>query len=91
MIKVPQDSNYWKNESKFPCKGPTYPCVICGRPCPKPKFMVWLHMGGTHLVTVEEGEKLRASGKDEGDVGGHPIGSDCLKKHPELKPYAWKV
>jgi hypothetical protein len=22
-----------------------------------------------------------------GDMGGCPIGSDCLRKHPEFKPY----
>lgn len=90
MIRILTNDNYSEMQDRFPCKGDAYPCVICGKPCPTPKFMLWCHMGGSHAVTQEEGEKLNAEGHGGADLGAQPIGVDCLRKHPELKPYVWK-
>jgi hypothetical protein len=53
--------------------------------------MLWCHNGGSDAVTEEEGTKLNAEGREGADLGNQPIGTDCLKKHPELKPYVWKI
>lgn len=57
---------------------------MCGRAVTKPQWTVHLHNGGESLVTEEEAAKLDAAG----DMGCYPIGADCLRKHPEVKPYA---
>jgi hypothetical protein len=62
-------------------------CIICGKECKKPKYWVWEHLGGGTLVTEEESENLNKNGRENADVGCWPIGSDCLKKNPEIKPY----
>jgi hypothetical protein len=65
------------------------PCIVCGRgvKLANHKLFVWVHEGGGHVVTTEEGERLNASGESGADLGSQPIGRDCLKKFPELKPY----
>lgn len=90
MIKINVNQNYELMQEKFPCKGNEIPCVICGKPCSNPKFYIWCHLGGNFAVTAEEGELLNAEGKNNMDLGSHPIGTDCLRKHPELKPYSQK-
>ncbi len=65
------------------------PCVICNRPVKllARTKMVWVHKGGSHVVTVDEGNRLNDAGEAGGDLGGQPIGSDCLRRHPEIVPY----
>jgi hypothetical protein len=59
------------------------PCVICGRGVKEPwKHTVHVYLGFT-LITSEEAENIDPSG----DLGAWPIGANCLKKHPEIKPY----
>lgn len=69
-----------------------YPCVICGRPVNTKghHFMVWVHLGGSHVVTRAEGEWLNANGRAGADLGAQPIGKDCLRRHPEFKAYIIK-
>lgn len=56
--------------------------------CKNPKYYLWVHCGGYVAVTKAEGVRLNADPKTAGgDPGGYPIGADCLKKHPELRPY----
>lgn len=66
-----------------------YACVVCRKPIKTTghKFFVWMHLGGSHVVTKEEGEHLNATGHAGADLGGQPVGRCCLKKFPELKPY----
>lgn len=65
--------------------------------CSKPvklkghRLWLWVHMGGNHAVTRAEGERLNREGHDGSDLGRQPIGRDCLKNHPELKPYVGDV
>jgi hypothetical protein len=61
----------------------TAPCIICGRPCKDPKYMIHEHEGGGTAVAEEEAAKLDGAG----DMGLQPIGADCLDEHPELRPY----
>lgn len=53
----------------------------------KPKHWVWLHCGGTHVVTEDEGNALNAAGRQNEDLCGYPVGADCLRRLPQLKPY----
>ena len=91
MIELDQlrSPNYSKNLAYV--KG-AYPCVVCGKPVPNPRYMVHLHGGGGVLVTEEELPALLQSGEltENADLYFYPIGQDCLRQHPELKPYARK-
>jgi hypothetical protein len=62
------------------------PCIICGRGVKDPwKYTVHIFWGFT-VVTKEEAETLPESA----NLGAWPIGSYCLKKHPEILPYVIK-
>lgn len=63
-------------------------CVICGRgiKAENPP-MVHLHDGGWCIVTEEEATALSPNA----DMGFYPIGPECLRKHPEIKPYVHKT
>jgi hypothetical protein len=91
MIKIPVNDNYSEIEEAHPCKGDEYPCIICGKPVKSPKYLVWVHMGGSHAVTEEEGIQLNQQGHEGADLGYYPIGANCLNKHTSLKPYVSKV
>lgn len=60
------------------------PCVICGKGIPPANQKFGLHLTG-------RGEFLLADGSEKvdpaADMGWWPIGRDCRRKHPELKPY----
>ena len=84
MIEIPKHQNYNKNfDRPYKKDVDVYRCVICGRPCPEPKYMINEHKGGGTAVTEQEAATLDGAG----DMGMQPIGADCLKKHPELRPY----
>lgn len=71
------------------CRDGEAPCVVCGRPIKLAthRYFLWVHNGGADAVTYEEGERLNATGHGGADLGGHPVGADCLRRFPELKPY----
>lgn len=74
--------------SARPARGDELPCIICAKPISKERQSVvaWIHVhdGGATAVTEAEANTLDSAG----DLGLHPIGDDCLKRHPELHPYA---
>lgn len=81
--RSPDRSRKWK------VKDDEIECIVCGRPI-KPenhKKWLWVHMGGNHAVTSAEGERLNASGERGADLGMQPVGNECLKNYPELKPF----
>lgn len=63
------------------------PCIICGKECKPGSQMLWAHGGSLEMVvTFEYGTELNKT--DPGaDMGCWPIGPDCLKKNPQLKPF----
>lgn len=65
------------------------PCAVCGKGVREEghKLWVWVHGGGSIVVTAEEGERLNAEGHEGGDLSLHPVGRDCLKRFPALKDY----
>lgn len=83
MIDIPYSEDYFENREKYPCQEDEQPCVICGKRCPNPKHGVHVHGGGDVIVTDAEAARLNPAG----DLGFYPIGSDCLRRHPELQKY----
>lgn len=80
-IAIPQSLNHARNRDR--CDGDKTPCYICGKG-KKPKraeTMIWVVDGGAVAATQEE---RVAPG---GDMGLHPIGADCLRHNPQLKPF----
>lgn len=71
------------------CNDDECACVVCDKPIKTAghKFFLWVHNGGSQAVTKAEGERLNASGRQGADLGLQPIGRDCLRKNPELKPF----
>ena len=87
MISVPHHPNYHKNHRGMMPDG-CLPCVVCGKPIKMAtaRYTVHLHDGGVVLVTEAEAVTM-----DPGaDLGCYPIGADCLRSHPELRPYVTK-
>lgn len=89
MITLPVSPDYRANERRYGCPSGSTPCVICGRPikdASRPKMLRTHHdapVPGVAVVTEAEGSAL-----DESGEGAYwPIGNDCLRQHPELKPY----
>lgn len=77
----PRTKNYHKNMSKA---GDLPTCIICGRGIKvESPAAVRVHAGGAAVVTEEETAQMNASA----DLGVYPIGTDCLRRHPELKTY----
>jgi hypothetical protein len=64
------------------------PCVICGKEITTPQWHVRVHHGGGWIVTNERAEWLNSHGREAADLYWHPIGADCLRRHPEYKPFA---
>lgn len=87
MIDVPKHPRYFENMER--CKDYHLPCIVCGKACKNPRWRVRLFWGDT-IVTKEEADKIIAEQGEGGDLGNYPLGSDCLRTHPELKPYAIK-
>jgi len=58
-------------------------CFICGRDVKNPKHFIHVHEGGRTIVTEEEAKTLDPSG----DMGGFCVGPECIRNHPEIKPY----
>lgn len=86
-IEIPFNDDFGEQMDRTGSHGRS-PCIVCGRQCPNPRYMVHVHGGLQTIVTEEEAEQLNNSDESGGDMGMWPIGTDCLKKHPELRPYA---
>lgn len=69
-----------------------YPCVICGIPVNKPRFMCHV-VGGGGVALHPDDEHLFAADEAalNGDVGCHPVGADCLRRFPEMKPFVFRA
>jgi hypothetical protein len=88
--EIELDNDYHLNSERFPANGRNKaPCAVCGRAVrtDKPFWTVHLHHGGWTAVTEEEAETLNATGHAHSEMGFHPVGPECAKKYPELKPY----
>jgi hypothetical protein len=83
MQTIPESPNY----KDCGVGGPHGPCIVCGREVKtqRPNFLR-VHGGGIYAVTEDEAESMDRAG----DCGLQPIGPECLRRYPELKPYATK-
>ena len=79
-IKIPRSPHYRED------LGEGYPCVVCGKHIPEPKYMVHLVEGGSHALHPD----FEPYDRPEADLGWYPLGADCLRQHPELRPYVYK-
>jgi hypothetical protein len=68
------------------CPDGLTPCLLCGKPVKTPRYWLHEHEGGGVVVTEAEAATL----DEQSDMGMWPIGADCLKKHPDLRPYIQK-
>lgn len=86
VIRLVRNANYSKNYNGFTPGDSEGPCVICGRAVKAPA-KYWVHEvnGGGEACTPDEDEQHYQH--DGGDLGAQPIGANCVKLHPELKPY----
>lgn len=78
----PRYSTNFRGEAKGTDVGP---CVVCGKPVKAPgKLFVHVIDGGGSVCTPDEDD---AHWGRNDDLGIQPIGSDCARRHPEMKPY----
>jgi hypothetical protein len=84
MIEIHCNPNHNDNAEKIKDPSNETECLVCG------KGIKWPWINSIHVYlgyyAVTEDEEIDESG----DTGMFPIGSDCLKKHPELLPYIIK-
>lgn len=88
-IKIPTSKDYARNEKR--CRGNDIPCIVCGKPIKDPIMNVtgtilWLRAGSGSLSTAIDPNSPDQGG---GEMGCWPIGSDCLRRNPQLKPYTF--
>lgn len=83
MIDIPFNPDFNEQFDRSSKNGEFLPCVVCGRMCKNPRYLTHVHGGFSVLVTEDEAKTMN----EGADMGMFPIGSDCLKKHPELRPY----
>ena len=94
MYEIQVDENWHENQQRGRCRYPgCAPCAVCGRMVDtnKAHWMVHLHKGGFMAVTEAEAEALNATHGDNADMGGFPVGPECAKNLPELRPYLVRV
>jgi len=71
------------------CKSNEMPCVICGKPVNMDRNPSMIHVcngGAWAMLDAEDHGELGLAGC----LGFYPIGKDCLRNHPQLKPFAKK-
>lgn len=85
-INIPMHARYHENKERYWIED-CLPCIVCGKSIKTPKHYIRVFYG-TLAVTIVEADEIIAREGGGGDLLYYPIGSDCLRKHPELKPYA---
>ena len=79
-------ANYERYEAA--CDPNMVPCVICGKPINAKVARYWLHdIGGGRGLYLHPGDEDRYV-PNGADMGNSPIGENCLRSRPELKPFA---
>ena len=85
MFKLEQTPDHSRNADRV--RGDDrLPCYICGRAInTTKKNFYWLTVGGGGFDALLPAE---VDANDAGFMGLQPIGADCLKNQPGLRPYA---
>lgn len=81
-MKIPKSADYAANLRRYR-GGDRQPCVVCGRPVKAPTFMVECVNGGLDECVLPG----TADTTDAAYMGAFPVGPDCLRRHPELRPF----
>lgn len=88
MIEIPYTDDHTRNQERTNM-AEAMPCIVCGRAVKQLKTAWCVRVfWGSHIVTDEEAVAIIAKEGDGGDLCYYPIGPDCLRRHPELQPYA---
>ncbi|HEY5003439.1 MAG TPA: hypothetical protein VII61_09825 [Ktedonobacteraceae bacterium] len=88
MIQIPFHPRYTENMERHGMRN-SLPCVICGKEVTAKNHKEVIMWSGMYLVTAQEVEEK--GGIEHGAyMGNYPIGPDCLRQHPEIKPYVVK-
>jgi len=77
MISPFSHPDFAKNQAKA---GKLTPCVICGKGMANDRVQKMIRVGGGGSCFLPPDAPVDPAG----DMGSFPIGSDCLRKHPEL-------
>lgn len=86
MIEIPYTKDHTRNQER--CDWTKYlPCIVCGRAVKAARPAMLRIFWGTHIVMDAEAEQIIANEGSGGDLYYYPIGPDCLRNHPEIKPY----
>lgn len=62
------------------------PCVICGRELKNPRLYLHVVDGGSKIIDPDESWEDESS-----DLGMLPVGPECVRNHPQIKPYVIKT
>lgn len=79
LIRLPESDYRDPNGGQ----GRYYPCVICNRDVKHPRYTLHVVDAGFHAVHPDD-EPYDDGGSD---LGYLPIGTECLRRFPQLKPY----
>ena len=87
VMYIPRDPRYSKNFKGMISGDSVGPCIVCGKLIKAPgKYFVHMMDGGDSICTADEDDKVDPGG----DLGFQPIGTDCLRRYPELRPFVRK-
>lgn len=82
MINIPSSPVRERNERIYGNNGGGA-CIVCSKPINTDKHRLWVRIfEGCFICTAAEAEADPA-----GDTGYYPVGKECVKRFPELKPY----
>lgn len=80
-MRIPKSADYAANRRRYG-NGLLPPCVVCGRPTRSETLLECVN-GATDECVMPG----TADTADPGYMGGQPVGPDCLRRFPQLRPY----
>jgi hypothetical protein len=83
-LRAAKYQKFIRNQER--CGSDETPCIVCGKGCKNPQWMVHLSDGGMYIVTEQEAQEMN----DNLEMGWWPVGTDCYRNNPEIRPYAVK-
>lgn len=84
-IEIPFSEKPWRGLTE---PDGAMPCIVCRRPIVITSETRYLHvcLGGGHALAGPPGGDPYCERR--ACLAYYPIGAECLRKHPELRPYA---
>lgn len=84
LIQLPRSKYFNRNREQS--RGNYYPCAICGKNVKSPKYGVHMFWGDVAVTDAGAAAIIENEGHG-GDMGFYPVGSDCLRNNPQIKPF----